>query len=319
MAALCSCSTISHTASTADVDTHLYNLTVADMKVSDSKVSKTIQWDWVGMAGSDKAKKDQVTSEALKDANADLLVEPQYIVNKRGLFRGGSVTVTGYPATYSNFRPLTQADADIIATLNGKNLAGQPCHGVSYPVIATSKRPRSYKKAETIEVGRRHFLNLVGGPVIADDSQFDVGPSLGLMYGSYGKHWGWYGKLLWSHASAEVERHYYVPSYGSYYGGYWGYTYEREHKNGFILTFGAIKTITRNLNVLVGIGFGLGYDRDNSGWDEDFGTAPALPFEGAIQWTPGKFNITAGCTGMPTFGDASTWNIAPFVGIGFSI
>ena len=39
--AVSSCSSLSHTAQTADVDSRVYNLTVADMDVSENRATKT--------------------------------------------------------------------------------------------------------------------------------------------------------------------------------------------------------------------------------------------------------------------------------------
>ena len=118
--ALSSCSTIQHTSQTAGVDTNVYNLTVADMNVAKQKQTMTTEWKWNPLSTvSLKAQKETATAELLKEANADVLVEPQYIVKRRGLFRGGSLTVTGYPATYSNFRNMTPEDAEKIAKING--------------------------------------------------------------------------------------------------------------------------------------------------------------------------------------------------------
>lgn len=332
--ALCSCSTISHTAHTADVDTRLYNVTVADMKVSDTKATKTLNWDWLGMTGSVESKKESVASELLKEKDADLLVEPQFIVNKRGLFRGGSVTVTGYPATYSNFRSMTEDDARVIATLEGR--VGAPCTaGTTYPTVArTNRNTRSYARAETVEVGRKSFMNLIGGAVIDADGNFNAGATLGLMYGNYGKRWGWYGKLLWTHASAsDLETLTYGRNeYSYYYGPTYQRSYEDESSNSFMLTFGAIKTITRNFNVMAGVGFGMGY-KVCSEYDYHYGTygytsaqtehlkrKPAVPFELGFQWAPKSFDLLVGCTAMPTFGNSDTcWNIAPFIGVGITL
>lgn len=112
---MCSCTSIRHTASTASVDTEIYNFTVADMDVQPVKVSKTFSWSYnpfkkvsIGVV------KDNTTAQLLKETDADVLVEPQYIVEKRGFMRGGSVTVIGFPAKYSNFHKMTESEAQIV-------------------------------------------------------------------------------------------------------------------------------------------------------------------------------------------------------------
>lgn len=119
--ALSSCSTITHTVQTAPVNTEVYSLTVADMDVSEQKQTATAEWKWnpFNML-SLKGVKDDATAKLLAGADADVLVDPQFTVERRGLFRGGSVTVAGFPATYKNFRNMTEEDARKIATVEGK-------------------------------------------------------------------------------------------------------------------------------------------------------------------------------------------------------
>lgn len=321
-----SCSSLSHTAQTADVDTRVYNLTVADMDVSENRAAKTSEWKWTPLSSvSLSAQKETATAELLKEHDADVLVEPQYTIKRRGLFRGGSVTVTGYPAKYANFRTMSKEDAEKIAALDGKM-------SIAYPMIATSSNKRPIQAAKTVEVplSRHSFIDLVGGAVIDPDGNFNAGPQLGLMYGSYGRHWGWYGKLMWTHVSAE-ERH----SSQGYSQGY--SSTDDVTANSFLLTVGGIKTITRNFNVFAGLGFGYNFSLDynysysrsyyygsyhwSSSSSKELEKYAALPFEVGFQWTRGKINVIAGCTGVPNFnGNADTkWNINPFVGVGITL
>ncbi|MDO5395691.1 MAG: hypothetical protein Q4F07_06985 [Bacteroidales bacterium] len=309
--ALTSCTTVSHTAKTEDVETHVYNLTVADMDVSKDKVSKTTSWNWTPLSTvSVEAQKEKATAELLQEKKADVLVEPQYTVKRRGLFRGGEVTVTGYPATYRNFRPMTKDDAEAIATIDGK-LA------LAYPMIRTSGwKPvpvkKAHRKSAVEDRVSRSFLSLVGGPVIDPNSNFDVGPQLGLMYGHYGTRWGWYVKAMWTHASMGCEN--------------WDGS-STETINSGTLTFGAIKTITRNFNIFAGVGIsgGLsstyGYDYEHRHHWEGLCQRVAIPFELGGQWVKGHFSLSAGMT-VPYFGYcsdmSSTYNLNPFVGIGYT-
>lgn len=48
--AVSSCSSLSHTAQTADVDSRVYNLTVADMEVSENRATKTTEWKWTPLS-----------------------------------------------------------------------------------------------------------------------------------------------------------------------------------------------------------------------------------------------------------------------------
>ena len=313
--AVSSCSSLSHTAQTADVDSRVYNLTVADMDVSENRATKTTEWKWTPLSSvSLSAQKENATAELLREHDADVLVEPQYTIKRRGLFRGGSVTVTGYPAKYANFRRMSKEDADKIAALDGKM-------AIAYPMIATSSSRRPMQAAKTVEVpmSRHSFIDLVGGAVIDVDSNFDPGTQFGLMYGSYGRRWGWYGKLMWTHVSDEDSRS----------DSYEEYSDDKVSANSFLLTVGGIKTITRNFNVFAGLGFGYNFSVDDKRtydgrhWStsQELEKHAALPIELGFQWTRGKINIMAGCTGVTNFKDdvRSKWNINPFVGVGITL
>ncbi|MDE7111493.1 MAG: hypothetical protein K2O38_06290 [Muribaculaceae bacterium] len=122
--ALCSCNTISHTASTESVNTQITNRSTADLKVSPNVISYTfIPTNEYRRAG-DKSVKNAAVAKALEaNGGGDLLVGAQYEVKKhRGLFRTKivSVTVTGHPATYVNVHPTTQAEAEVVSILKSR-------------------------------------------------------------------------------------------------------------------------------------------------------------------------------------------------------
>jgi hypothetical protein len=82
---------------------------IVDLDVKQAKVNSTV----TGKEGSNiEALKAQAVSVAVKNAQADVLVEPVYtIVSSKGSF---TVTVTGFPATYKNFRDITLEDVPLI-------------------------------------------------------------------------------------------------------------------------------------------------------------------------------------------------------------
>lgn len=82
---------------------------IVELDVKQAKVSSTV----TGKFGSNlEVLKSEAVSQATKTAGADVLVEPYYtIVNQRGT---STVTVTGFPATYKNFRDITAADVPLI-------------------------------------------------------------------------------------------------------------------------------------------------------------------------------------------------------------
>lgn len=129
-AAMCSCSTISHTASTQDVQTEIMNVSTANLEVSNTKISYTFTPTAAYRRAGDKAVRRAAIAKALEaNGNADILVAPEFEVKKtRGLFttKIKYVTVKGYPAKYKNIHATTQGEANIINTLNG-GCAGAAC------------------------------------------------------------------------------------------------------------------------------------------------------------------------------------------------
>ena len=294
--ALSSCSTITHTAQSAGVDPALYNLTVADMDVSKQRVQHTVEWKWTPFKSvSLSNEKTNATAELLQQSNADVLVEPQYLVKKRGIFRGGSVTVSGYPATYKNFHPMTEAEANIIATAEGR------CKAYPQTVLrTTSTKPATGFVRRREKVAPTRFLSLVAGPVNAGDMDYDLegGVRVGLMYGKYGSRWGWYikGDFMTAHSVEDVDDN----------RGYSG-----------IFTAGAIKTIGRHSNIMLGAGLGAGLRASSRDYVENFFT---VPLELTYKYSFSNFNVMAGCAYLPRikhgFGEG---NYLPFVGIGINL
>ena len=105
-----SCSTVTQTASTVPVETHVQSTATADLKVSPIKITYTYRPNAAVRRGGDKNVIRTAVAQALKgNANADVLVAMQYEMKKTRNFFGRSkikyVTVTGYPATYKNIQP----------------------------------------------------------------------------------------------------------------------------------------------------------------------------------------------------------------------
>jgi len=112
--ALCSCSSLKHTAATAAVETKVVNFTVADVNVQPKKIAKTTSWSYNPFRSvSIETVKTNTTAQMLQESGADVLIDPEYIVEKRGFLRGGSVTVIGFPATYTNFHKMTSEEAQV--------------------------------------------------------------------------------------------------------------------------------------------------------------------------------------------------------------
>ncbi len=107
---LSSCTTTFKTARTESVPYSMYNATVADLDVSPKRVTHTMTPSRAVRAGGVENCKQAALQEALtKHGNSDLMVEPQFVIEmEKYLFRSKvtSVTVSGHPAKYVNFRSM---------------------------------------------------------------------------------------------------------------------------------------------------------------------------------------------------------------------
>lgn len=77
---------------------------VADMEVKEIKVSGIA----IGPASKSETTKHEAVVEAIKKANADILVEPKF---ETSTYRGKTtVTASGFPGYYKNFRSMVAED-----------------------------------------------------------------------------------------------------------------------------------------------------------------------------------------------------------------
>lgn len=120
----CSCSSvITNTASTKNVESQLINRTTAELKISDKRVSYTLNPTKAQQkAGLSSVKAAAVAALLQANGNADVLIAPEFEI-KKGLTSIKYVTVSGKPATYVNAHATTQAEANIVNTLKYP----QPC------------------------------------------------------------------------------------------------------------------------------------------------------------------------------------------------
>ena len=82
---------------------------IADLDVKEEKISATSSFNKVE---SMESARNEVLRKALKSANADVLVEPSYeSITKNGKTE---LTVYGWPATYKNFRQVTEEDIQFL-------------------------------------------------------------------------------------------------------------------------------------------------------------------------------------------------------------
>lgn len=108
---LASCTTTTQTARTETMPYAMYNASVADLEVAPERVVYSMTPSKaVNRAGIPNCKRAAIQECLTKNGNADLLIEPMFTVStKKSLFGGikvKSVTVSGRPAKYKNFRSL---------------------------------------------------------------------------------------------------------------------------------------------------------------------------------------------------------------------
>lgn len=126
---LASCSTIRKTSTSIEIPTSIISESTADLKVSQEKITyKYIPNRPVRRSGEKNVIKAAV-AEALKaNGDADVLVAMQYeIKTKKGFFGQKTikyVIVKGYPAKYTNIKPM---DPPQYIIMNGSLM---PCNGV---------------------------------------------------------------------------------------------------------------------------------------------------------------------------------------------
>ncbi|MCM1153243.1 MAG: hypothetical protein NC328_06290 [Muribaculum sp.] len=101
---------------TVEINTTITAVTAADLDIKDVRVSKTDSWRIKIFSPTDlEQRKANLIVELCREVGADVLVDPQFTFTKRPL-GGGKLTVSGYPATYKNFRSMTDNEVDAFIT-----------------------------------------------------------------------------------------------------------------------------------------------------------------------------------------------------------
>jgi hypothetical protein len=81
---------------------------IVDLDVKETKVTGTAS----DISGLLENIKSLAVNDALKTSNADVLVEPKFEIQTSG--GRTTVTVTGWPATYKNFRAIKEEDVKLL-------------------------------------------------------------------------------------------------------------------------------------------------------------------------------------------------------------
>lgn len=108
-----SCTVTTKTARTETLPYAMFNASVADLEVAPQRISYTlVPSAVVRRAGALNCKKACISEALAANGNADLLIEPQFVIEqKKRLFSSkvSKVTVSGRPAKYKNFRSLNDS------------------------------------------------------------------------------------------------------------------------------------------------------------------------------------------------------------------
>ena len=108
-----SCTTTIKTAKTVEPTTQLLNATVADLEVSSERITYTMVPNRALRRGGEGNLKQAAEQAALAKVGADVLVSAEYSISKKSRCIFGSkissITVTGRPAKYTNFRSLNDS------------------------------------------------------------------------------------------------------------------------------------------------------------------------------------------------------------------
>lgn len=108
-----SCSTVKKSTSTSMmVESGVYQYpTVADLDVK-AKAEKQIRWEFMPFNLGQPSLENRIQNlkaDIIKENNADVLLEPQMVYTKKP-YGERTLTITGYPATFKNFRKATDQD-----------------------------------------------------------------------------------------------------------------------------------------------------------------------------------------------------------------
>ncbi len=146
------------TAPVEDVGVHQYP-TVADLDVKPQKVTKTEEWNYVPFnwgQPSLEIRKGNMIAEMVETNGGDVLLEPQTVYTKRA-FGKRSLTVSGFVASFDNFRKAT--DEDLEALEIGYRNSERPVYNVAKKPLF----PNLMKKVKTSKKGAGNEYKVVVG------------------------------------------------------------------------------------------------------------------------------------------------------------
>lgn len=97
---------------TVNIETTITAVSSAELNISDKRVFLSTSWGPKILSPTSlELRKANLIVDLCRQVGADVLVDPQFIYTKRFL-GGGKLSVSGYPATYKNFRTMTDKEVD---------------------------------------------------------------------------------------------------------------------------------------------------------------------------------------------------------------
>lgn len=94
------------------IETTVTAVSAAELDIADKRVSKSCNWHTKLFSPTSlEQRKTNLIVELCRQVGADVLVDPQFTYEKK-ILGGGKLTVSGYPATYKNFRAMNEAEVD---------------------------------------------------------------------------------------------------------------------------------------------------------------------------------------------------------------
>lgn len=94
------------------IENHILAVSGADLEIAPYRVSKSTTWIFNFLSPTElNQRKTNLINALCKDIGADILIDPQFTYTRR-ILGGGKLTVTGYPAKYTDFRSLSEKEID---------------------------------------------------------------------------------------------------------------------------------------------------------------------------------------------------------------
>lgn len=179
---MASCNTVTMTSDTLKVASDAQSVTVADLDVKPRK-EKTEEWNFVPFnigQPSLAQRKNNLIAEIVNEQGADILVEPLVSFEKK-LFGKRTLTISGRPATFKDFRKPTTSD---IAAFNALKPGPAKKEVVSAPQKERKAKPKavaSIKKKKATHYLRAgfNFMKIAKTDTYEDEDVGDISRKLG--------------------------------------------------------------------------------------------------------------------------------------------